>query len=73
MYLIERVCIFCNNFKCAKSGAERKKDTHELLAEIVLRDLQAEQDEGLGALDDDDKENDEIEYEAWKVRCYIYI
>ena len=51
-----------------KREEERKKDTHTLLANIVLRDLEAEKEQGLGQLDDDDKENDEIEYEAWKLR-----
>jgi hypothetical protein len=38
----------------------------------VLADIKADQDEGIGQLDDADRENDEVEYEAWKVRTFVF-
>jgi hypothetical protein len=39
----------------------------------VLSDLQAEREAGAAELDDADKENDAVEFEAWKVCVYVCV
>ncbi len=51
---------------------ERIRDTRQLLTQIVLDDLKNEQDEGLGAIDEDDPEENAVEFEAWKASARHY-